>query len=144
MRPSQCSALDSKGVPIAKGANPNVGGDLGRTAVHRACLFNCVDQLDLLIDAGGAPNATDGDRETPLHLAALKGHLMIVDRLLKLGVDAEQRSDYGTPLDRAAFGGHVTVLAALLSGGARGERHERFLEQYFDRENGHGCVQEGQ
>jgi len=103
---------------LAKGTDPNFRGHLGRTAVHRACLFGCSEQFDMLIDAGGSADTTDEDGETPLHLAASKGHFSIVERLLKLGVDLQRRSDYGTPLDCAAFGGHVNVMATLLNNGA--------------------------
>ena len=103
---------------LAKGANPNFRGHLGRTAVHQACLLGCTDQFSILIDAGGFAEAMDDNHETPLHLAALEGHFNIVESLLKLGVDIQRRGDYGTPMDRAAFDGQVAVMAVLLNRGA--------------------------
>jgi len=102
---------------LNRGADPNYSTHDGRTAVHRACLLNCLDQLKVLIGGGGSLASTDGDRETPLHLAALKGHTAIVEFMLDLGVDAQSVSDYGTPLDRAAYGGHTTTVATLLNAG---------------------------
>ena len=53
---------------------------------------------------GGAdPNARDGQRMTPLHFAAAKGHLNLFRHLLENGADIAATTRAGlTPLDLAA------------------------------------------
>ena len=123
------------------GADPNAPGHLDRTPVHRACMQNCLDQLDLLIAAGGSVDAMDQDHETPLHLAAYEGHVAIVARLLALGVDLEQRGDYGSALHRAANAGHVAVMAALLNGGAVVSAHGVWGRTALHEAASRGCLE---
>lgn len=110
---------------LRHGADPNYRGYAGQTWVHRACLLNCLDQLDLLVDAGGSLTAGDDDRETPLHLAAREGHSVIVERLLALGSDSRQESDYGTPPDRAAYAGHASGMGTLPTNARVSRAHRR-------------------
>jgi ankyrin repeat protein len=102
---------------LREGADPNYRGSGGLTSVHRACLLDCSDQLELLVNAGGSLALGDDDGETPIHLAAREGNTAIIERLLALGSDAQQQSDYGIPLDRAAYGGYASAVAALLNSG---------------------------
>ena len=121
---------------LRHGADPNYRGYAGQTWVHRACLLNCLDQLDLLVDKGGSLTAGDDDRETPLHLAAREGHSVIVERLLALGSDSRQESDYGTPPDRAAYAGHASGMGPLhkCTGvtGTPEERKRIYRQRYAD------------
>lgn len=60
---------------LAKGANPNVPGLGGNTAVHNAAGLAVVflgysRSLPLMLDHGGDPNAKNDAGNTPLHLAA--------------------------------------------------------------------------
>ena len=57
-------------------------------------------------------------RETPLHLAAAKGHLDVVRVLIDAGVGKETGSSMGrTPLHLAATHGHMEVVLFLLESG---------------------------
>jgi len=53
-------------------------------------------------------NDKDQYGDTPLHLAAHHGHVIISMKLLELNADVNSRDKYGeTPLHRAAYGGHI-------------------------------------
>jgi uncharacterized protein len=72
------------------------------------------------IEAGADVRAAkSADGTTALHWAAHHGQLVLVQRLLKAGADANARNDYGsTPMQEAAIRGDATALAALLKAGA--------------------------
>jgi len=73
----------------------------------------------LLAADAGLANATDAQRRTPLHVAALAGRLGVARLLLDRGapVDARDASDL-TPLFMAVNRGHADVISLLLSRGA--------------------------
>ncbi|XP_072770509.1 BRCA1-associated RING domain protein 1 [Nerophis lumbriciformis] len=57
--------------------------------------------------------------ETPLHLAAIKGDVEAVQKLLEQGADPNLKDNAGwTPLHEACNLGHVAVVQVLLSSGA--------------------------
>jgi ankyrin repeat protein len=61
----------------------------------------------------------DDGGETPLHLAAIKGHEAVVELLLSSRANPNSRNRAGdTPLHWAAFNGHEGVAELLLSCGA--------------------------
>ena len=57
------------------------------------------------------------EQETPLHRAALKGHLNVVDYLLEEGADVNANGG-DSPLHWAVYGGHANIVSVLLSNGA--------------------------
>ena len=73
--------------------------------------------ISLLIAAGANVNKTDKDGETPLNLAAGKGHAECVLTLLAApGIDVNKVSNNGkTPLTKAAGNGHAECLNLLLA-----------------------------
>ena len=69
----------------------------------------------------------DEDGKTPLHWAAYRGHLPVVEYLCEHGADKEARDAYGmTPLHFAACSGYLPVVQYLCEQGAdmdaRGQR----------------------
>jgi ankyrin repeat protein len=65
------------------------------------------------------PAARNGDGDTLLHLAALRGDEADVQDLVALGAVVNARGDFGmTALHHAAIGGHIAVAERLLALGA--------------------------
>jgi ankyrin repeat protein len=51
---------------------------------------------------------------TPLHLAAIHGHLHFIDPLIDAGIKVNQGTKFGaTPMHAAAFNGHAEIIDAL-------------------------------
>jgi hypothetical protein len=69
--------------------------------------------------SGADVNARSLYGSTPLHYAAYKGNLSIVELLVRRGADPNSRNMYGsTPLHEASSNGHVGVVRLLLDKGA--------------------------
>ncbi len=85
-----------------------------------AAEYGDAKKVKTLLEAGGAdPNTKDEYGSTPLHWAALKGHLDVVELLLKHGADPNVKDEDGsTPLHDAAWNGHADVVELLLKHGA--------------------------
>ena len=99
---------------LRRGVNPNVrDADL-------ATLLNIGAYLKkgrAEIKEGGGGYCVTG--ETPLHVAAEKGHVEVVKLLLEHGANPNARDMYGvTPLHLAARKGHVEITKLLLEHGA--------------------------
>lgn len=61
----------------------------------------------------------DLDNETPLHMAADRGHTAAIMLLLRFGAEVDARSDAGaTPLMYACTNGHAAAAKALVQAGA--------------------------
>jgi ankyrin repeat protein len=73
----------------------------------------------LLLDAGADINASLANGRTPLRLAAIKGHVQIVDLLLQRGAAVHTRGANGlTPLHWASLKGFPEIVSLLLVKGA--------------------------
>jgi ankyrin repeat protein len=63
----------------------------GYTALHRAILVGYYCLVHQLIERGASVNAQSRDGRTPLHLAASKGVVGVVEELLMFGAQASVR-----------------------------------------------------
>ncbi|XP_047984235.1 ankyrin-3 isoform X1 [Leguminivora glycinivorella] len=98
-------------------AATSAGVELGRKLLLAARAGDTNQVLDLM--AQGAPFTTDWLGTSPLHLAALGGHLGTAAVLLRAGVSRDARTKVErTPLHLAAHAGHEAVAAVLLDHGA--------------------------
>ena len=78
-----------------------------------------LDVVRLLIEKGADANAEDKYKRTPLHLAAMSGHLEVVRLLTGKGADATaEDTNKRTPLLLAAKNGHLDVVGLLIEKGA--------------------------
>ena len=69
----------------------------------------------LMKSEGECLNDEDEDSNTALHMAALAGHLGVVELLITRGADKEARNcEQQTPLDFAAEHGHQNIVRLLL------------------------------
>ncbi|XP_076445839.1 uncharacterized protein LOC143283483 [Babylonia areolata] len=91
----------------------------GHTALHFACLCSShtasADAIRHLVQAGAAINARNELGETPLQLAAKKGHSDTAERLLHLGADVNVQDKEGcSPLMCTTGTGHADTAELLI------------------------------
>ncbi|EHK18518.1 uncharacterized protein TRIVIDRAFT_225823 [Trichoderma virens Gv29-8] len=112
---SHCKILESMGGPI-EFSNRKLAHHT--TGLHLASWFGLIAAVDLILSNGDieAPNEAG---ETPLHVAAQKGHEPIVQMLLDMdaNIDAKNKGRR-TPLHCAACHGQEAVVQMLLDRGA--------------------------
>lgn len=89
----------------------------GRTALSWAACGGSAAAVSVLVDAGAPVNAATLKKDTPLALAAARGHTDAVVALLSApAVDVNAKDAMGdTPLIAAARKGHAGALRALLA-----------------------------
>ncbi|GJP49051.1 hypothetical protein CLOM_g8318 [Closterium sp. NIES-68] len=76
--------------------------------------------LQRLLSHGVHPNATDYDQRSPLHIAAIKGHLHVARLLVDHHADVAARDRWGsTPLDEARRCGSLPLVRFLQEVGVR-------------------------
>ncbi|KAF4970276.1 hypothetical protein FSARC_2654 [Fusarium sarcochroum] len=128
-------------VLLDEGANVMAQTVVDRTPLHVAAESGSVAAMALLLDAnpeaaarrgseaavgllsekGAWKNAQDEYGQTPLHLAAVRGHAKSVERLIEEMCDLEARNDWvGTALHLAAQSqsGQLEVIKQLIGAGA--------------------------
>ncbi len=87
--------------------------------IFRSARFGYLLCVKNLLDADADPNARDRSDGTPLHYAAMEGHVEVAKALLDRGADPNARDFLGfTPLHYASVYGHVEVVKLLLERGA--------------------------
>lgn len=118
-----CNLLTEVEALIELGGEVNKYWNDRMTPFHYAALYGHADiVLKLLEHHGAFVNQEIGDGRTSLFLAASKGYLTAVERLLETGADPNIeaiRGDHGySVLSIAASNGHLPVIEKLLEHGA--------------------------
>ncbi|XP_009885836.1 PREDICTED: ankyrin repeat domain-containing protein 6 [Charadrius vociferus] len=100
-----------------------------------------VENVVQLINRGAKVAVTKHGR-TPLHLAAHKGHLHVVQVLLKAGCDLDIQDDGDqTALHRAAVVGNTDVIATLIQEGCALDRQDKVTGTALHEACWHGFSQ---
>ena len=108
---------------LRHGANPNVMGSAGSTALMTAVGHGRSAMVDALLTAGA---------EMTIHVAAALGDLQEVDRFLaesSAWLEAKDSYRQATPLYHAAGANQVEVVKALAARGADLDTPDQFLQQ---------------
>lgn len=101
--------------------------------IHEAAEAGDLSALAAALDGGADVNALDGERRTPLIVAAGAGHLAAVQQLLARGAEPEWRDGTEeTALLKAAANGHGPVVSVLLPHASEDDRDlaRSFLAAY--------------
>jgi ankyrin repeat protein len=93
--------------------------DVYSKALKQAAFQGRIERVVALIAVGMNVNEPDSGGDTPLMLAAARGHANIVPILLRNRANVSARNDEGqTALHQAAYGGHVATVEVLLAAGS--------------------------
>ena len=100
-----------------------------------ACSENRKKDLEAILQQPLTPNIIDYSGHTALHVAALAGHLEVVQLLLEAGIDKDTVTPLGrTALEVAVEQSHLQIVQFLLDAGAKRERiRHPCMASYFLR-----------
>jgi ankyrin repeat protein len=99
---------------LGSGANVNLAGKGGATALHLAAIAGCFDCVQALVASGATVDVRNDANGTPLRSAAEGGHAKIVKFLLARGAKPSARDDMGLlPIDYAVKKCHSEVVKLL-------------------------------
>ncbi len=99
---------------LFRGLDVNTVDAQGRHGLQVALAEGSLKVAKTLLDLSGTQvNTKSKHDETPLMMAALKGHLDMAKRIIKRGGDVNKTG--WTPLHYAATGGHTEVMKLLLN-----------------------------
>jgi uncharacterized protein len=115
-------------VLLQRGFDPNTPDPAGLSGLYLALRDSSLKAAQALIDWPKTNlEVRTAEDESPLMMAALKGHLELARKLI--GKDADVNKTGWTPLHYAATGGHMAIIELLL------ERHA-----YIDAESPNGTT----
>ena len=89
----------------------------GRDDLLRAALAGDLAYFERRFHAEpDALSLVDNNKDTALHLAAMRGHVPVLKFLLKHGADIDAQDRFGaTPLHLASIMGHVSAVQYLIN-----------------------------
>ncbi len=97
----------------------NAQGANGMTALNWCVLGEREGSVQKLLERGANPGLSDKDGDTPLHTAAQRGNVKLLEMLLAAGADPNAKNRLGgTALMWAAVYGHQPAASLLLEKGA--------------------------
>ncbi len=93
------------------------------TALHLAALHNRINVATLLIERRANAKVIDDLHQTPLHMAASRGHVEMIQLLIaadpdRVNINAVSQDGGKTPLHDAVHAGRADAVEALIKGGA--------------------------
>lgn len=113
---------------LSFGADPDVRNKQGRTPLAMLAAYPwSAKSLNFLVERGA--NIHDKDRSgcAVIHVAAIYGSLVFMEKVCPLGVDIEERDSRGnTPLMIATIGDNFSIIERFLEWGADIEAEDRF------------------
>ncbi|KAJ5092847.1 hypothetical protein N7456_008708 [Penicillium angulare] len=119
---SRCSCEKMLAIFLDRGISVDVRDSLGRTLLHQAAYWMCMEASMLLISRGANPLAQDSFGQTPLHLAVVhtpeEPHLLWKEIALLFnggGVSNCKDSNGQTPLHIAAQAGNYWAVHRMIS-----------------------------
>lgn len=89
------------------------GSRIGK-GLHIAVWNNDIDMINLFLKYGASVNQKNKAGETPLSIAAFKGHKNLVEYLISKGAKVNLNEPNWSPLHYAAFNGHNDLVNLLL------------------------------
>ncbi len=105
---AQDGDVESAKLLLAAGANPNDAAPDGSSAIVIAAHAGQDDVGKVLLNAGADPNAA-GSGYTALHVAAMKGDLVLMAALIDHGADLNARQQKGSPTQRVSSGHNLDI-----------------------------------
>ncbi|KAJ6646049.1 DNA replication inhibitor plutonium [Pseudolycoriella hygida] len=105
----------------------------GQNALTLASYVGCIDCIKMLLTKWSYKNYTESTLLPPLCVAAMRGHLEIVDLFCQLTPSPNDiKSVHGvTPMDLAKKNGHIEVVQRLLEAAKPMERSGKEKEKCF-------------
>ena len=120
-----------------RGSDVNWIGQYFHTALHYATIAEKPHMVQWLLERG-AQVAINGDGRSPLHIAAVRGSLKIVQHLLKSKCEVDLRDNFSfTPFSLACLRGHLSIIHCLIEMSREGTHFDLDDGLHKASESGH-------